>query len=131
MQLTLTSLTTALTAFVTSLSIRSLPTHFPPSIPSCWLPSLLTLLLLCSRPPRAPQALQLTMQAVQLKMQGEAARQASGGPAIDEDVVKGAIMEGGKATTDGGLLYEAADGTIKFVRFPLSLSLSLLLLRLP
>ena len=39
-------------------------------------------------------------------------------------LVKGAIMEGGKATTDGGLLYEAADGTIKFVRFPLSLSAS-------
>ena len=59
---------------------------------------MLTLLLLCSRPPRAPQALQLTMQAVQLKMQGEAARQASGGPAIDEDVVKGAIMEAMKGT---------------------------------
>ena len=38
------------------------------------------------------------MQAVQLKMQGEAARQASGGPAIDEDVVKGAIMEAMKGT---------------------------------
>ena len=27
----------------------------------------------------------------------------------------------GKASTEGGLLYEAADGSIKFVRFPLSL----------
>ena len=37
-------------------------------------------------------------------------------------LVKGAIAEGGgKAGTDGGLLYESTGGTIKFVRFPLSL----------
>ena len=38
-------------------------------------------------------------------------------------LVKGAIQggPGGKASTEGGLLYEAADGSIKFVRFPLSL----------
>jgi sialidase-1 len=37
-------------------------------------------------------------------------------------LVKGAIKGGdGKASTDGGLLYEAVDGTIKFARFPLSL----------
>lgn len=37
-------------------------------------------------------------------------------------LVKGAIQGGhGKASTDGGILYEAVGGTIKFVRFPLSL----------
>jgi hypothetical protein len=37
-------------------------------------------------------------------------------------LVKGAIQEGGgKASTNGGLLYEAVGGTIKFVRFPLAL----------
>ena len=38
-------------------------------------------------------------------------------------LVKGAIQggAGGKASTEGGLLYEADDGSIKFVRFPLSL----------
>jgi sialidase-1 len=36
-------------------------------------------------------------------------------------LVKGAIEEGGKTSTDGGLLYEAVGGTIKFVRFPLAL----------
>ena len=37
-------------------------------------------------------------------------------------LVKGAIQGGdGKVSTDGGILYEAADGTIKFSRFPLSL----------
>lgn len=38
-------------------------------------------------------------------------------------LVQGAIQggPGGKAGTEGGLLYEAADGGIKFVRFPLSL----------
>ena len=40
-------------------------------------------------------------------------------------LVKGAIQGGdGKASTDGGILYEAADGTIKFSRFPLSLDSS-------
>jgi hypothetical protein len=36
-------------------------------------------------------------------------------------LVKGAIEEGGKASTDGGLLYEAVGGSIKFVRFPLAM----------
>jgi sialidase-1 len=37
-------------------------------------------------------------------------------------LVKGAIQGGdGKASTDGGILYEATDGSIKFSRFPLSL----------
>ena len=37
-------------------------------------------------------------------------------------LVKGALQGGnGKASTDGGLLYEAVGGTIKFARFPLSL----------
>ena len=36
-------------------------------------------------------------------------------------LVKGAIQEGGRASTDGGLLYEAAGGAIKFARFPLTL----------
>ena len=38
-------------------------------------------------------------------------------------LVNGAIQGGaaGKAGTEGGVLYEAADGSIRFVRFPLSL----------
>ena len=37
-------------------------------------------------------------------------------------LVKGAIKEDGKTpSTDGGLLYEAVGGTIKFARFPLAL----------
>ena len=37
-------------------------------------------------------------------------------------LIKGALRdEDGKATTDGGVLYESTGGTIKFVRFPLSL----------
>jgi len=40
-------------------------------------------------------------------------------------LVKGAIQGGdGKVSTDGGILYEAADGSIKFSRFPLSLDSS-------
>ena len=40
-------------------------------------------------------------------------------------LVKGGISggPGGEASTDGGILYEAADGSIKFSRFPLSLDL--------
>lgn len=37
-------------------------------------------------------------------------------------LVQGAVRVGqGGASTDGGLLYEASDGTIKFVRFPLAM----------
>ena len=37
-------------------------------------------------------------------------------------LVQGGIQIGGaKASTEGGILYEAVGGTIKFVRFPLSL----------
>ena len=39
-------------------------------------------------------------------------------------LVKGAIQDGPTASTDGGILYEAVGGTIKFVRFPLSLETS-------
>jgi sialidase-1 len=45
----------------------------------------------------------------------------SGNSAGYSCLVKGAIEEGGKTSTDGGLLYEAVGGTIKFVRFPLAL----------
>ena len=39
-------------------------------------------------------------------------------------LVKGAIQDGPTASTDGVILYEAVGGTIKFVRFPLSLETS-------
>ena len=53
---------------------------------------------------------------------GKALQVEAGNSAGYSCLVQGAIQGGdGKASTDGGLLYEAADGTIKFVRFPLSL----------